>query len=147
MAAVPVLTPAEIKTFIQDFPQNNYLLDGVEFSDSQLSLCIELAIDDFNRMTPISKYNILSFPSKSILLYGSLGHLFNGQMALLGRNTMSYSDGGIQIPIEERMQLYQQMATMYSDIFRDSSLKFKITLNMESGWGEVASDQRWFPVF
>lgn len=144
---MPVITPSEIKIFVQDFPDNNYLLDGVEFSDSQIALCIELAIEDFNRITPFTKHNIFTFPSKSILLYGSLYHLFSGQMALLARNTMSYSDGGIQLPVEERMQLYQQLAATYGDMFRDAAVKLKITLNIESGWGDVPSDQSWFPVF
>lgn len=147
MAAVPVITPAEIKVFISDFSENNNLLDGVEFGDTQIALAIELAVDDFNRMTPFTQYNLLTFPSKSLALYGALYHLFNGQMALLARNTMSYSDGGIQIPVEERMALYQQLAASYGEMFQSNAAKLKITLNMESGWGEVRSDQSWFPVY
>lgn len=145
--ATPVLTPEEVREFIQDKVGKNHLLDGQEFENTQVALAIELAIDKFNMFIPISAVTIESFPNKLILMYGTLACLFEGQAALLARNHMSYSDGGITVPVEERMQLYQSLAAMYGTQFQTSSTALKLQRNMEAGWGIVGSDYGNFPLF
>ncbi len=66
---------------------------------------------------------------------------------LLARNTMSYSDGGLTVAIEERMELYLTLARQYSDQFKESAAKLKVHMNMEDGWGEVRSDFATFPLW
>jgi hypothetical protein len=110
-------------------------------------LCIELALSQFNMMPPLSGFNLDNFPSKAILLYGTLSHLFTGQAALLARNTMSYSDGGLQIPVEERYQMYIDLSSRYASAFAAASQAYKIHENMEAGWGGVASDYSRFPAW
>lgn len=142
---MPVLTPEEVQEYIQDIPDKNYLLDGLEFNPTQVLLAIRLAVDEFNMFTPISSFTIDNFPNKAILMNGALYKLYAGQAALLARNTMGYSDGGLQIPIEERFQLYTALASMYQADFAKSSQAYKIAINMESGWGSVSSDYAYFP--
>ena len=60
---------------------------------------------------------------------------------------MSYSDGGLNIPIEERVQLYQSLAAQYGQQYSDLSKQWKIQANMESGWGGVSSDYATFPLW
>lgn len=143
----PVLTPEEVREHISDKVESNHLLDGEEFSNTRIDLAMTLAIDRFNMIPPISSANIYMFPSKQILLYGTLALLFEGQSALLARNTMSYSDGGITIPVEERMALYQSLAAMYGQAFQESARGLKIQRNIEDGWGGVSSDYANFPTW
>lgn len=145
MSLPSLLTPEEVRAFLQDDPNSNYLLSGEEFTDARIRLAIELAIDAFNIVTPITSYKADTFPSKSILLYGTLHQLYVGQSALLARNTMNYSDGGISLPIEERFTLYQSLAAQYGQMFSDLTTKWKVQNNMESGWGQVGSDYANFP--
>lgn len=143
----PVLTPEEVREHISDKVENNHLLDGVEFTNTRIDLAMTLAIDRFNMVPPISSATVYTFPNKQILMYGTLALLFEGQSALLARNHMNYSDGGIQIPVEERMQLYTSLATMYAQAFDTSSRGLKIQRNIEDGWGSVSSDYANFPLW
>jgi hypothetical protein len=142
-----LLTPQEIREFTSDYAVNNYLIEGEEMSDTFLSLCMTFAADSFNAMTPRTAFGPQNFPSKALLLYGTLWHAYNGKAVLLARNTMEYSDGGLQIPIEERAQLYQSISSGFQSQFLEQSKALKIQLNMESGWGEVRSDLAIMPIW
>lgn len=120
-------------------------MEGLQFEDDQIFQAENLAIDFFNVMTPISNYDATSFPNKSLLLFGTLWHLYTGAAARAARNTMSYSDAGLQIPIEERYEMYSQMAGEYRSLFYDASRQLKVQLNVEAGWGFVGSDYARFP--
>lgn len=142
-----ILTPQFVREYISDFAPKNYLLDGEEMSDTFINLCIQLGLDSFNSMAPMSGYTVTTIPSMSILMYGTLYHAFLGKSALLARNTMQYSDGGLQIPIEERSELYQQLSSQFFNIYQPLAQKLKIEINMENGWGGISSDERMFPVW
>lgn len=140
-----VLSPEFVRRYIQDDPKNNYLLEGVQFEDDQIQQAEDLAISFFNVMTPISNYSSTDFPNQSILLFGTLWHLYVGAAARAARNQMSYSDAGLQIPIEERFEMYSAMAAEYKNLFSTASQQYKIQLNVESGWGHISSDYARFP--
>jgi hypothetical protein len=142
-----VLTAQEVREYTSDYAVNNYLIEGEEMSDTFIELCMTLAADSFNSITPIGNVGVQNFPSKAILLYGTLWHAYAGKALLLARNTMEYSDGGLQIPIEERAQLYQGLASGFQSQFMEAGTKLKIQLNMENGWGEVRSDLAIMPIW
>jgi len=142
-----ILTVDEVREFISDYAPNNYLIDGEEMSNTYISICIGLGVDVFNMMTPVSSHTPASFPSKSILLWATLWQMYEGKAALLARNTMNYTDGGLQIPIEERYELYKNLAAGYNANFDRQARALKIQTNMESGWGGVSGDSSYFPVW
>lgn len=141
------LIPDDVREYIQDLSEKNHLLDGLEFEDIQIELAMKLAVGEYNLLPPLASENVDTFPYDSILMTGTLYKLFMGQAALLARNTMSYTDGNLQIPIEERSQLYQSLATMYQQDFINSAIGVKKYLNLESGWGEIRSDYAAFPLW
>lgn len=145
----PVISPDEVREFIADYAENNHLLDGEEFSDTRISLATELAISEYNMIPPIGASDVYSFLQygKAILMCGILWKLFSGQAALLARNHMSYSDGGISLPIEERMQLYTALAETFRSEFMSAAPQVKKQLNIQAGWGEVRSDEASFPMW
>ena len=143
----PVLTPEEVREFISDKPETNHLLDGIEFTNTRIDLAITVAITRFNMIPPVGNANIYTFPDKGILLYGTLATLYEGQAALLARNHMNYSDGGVTIPVEERMSLYRELAVSYAQIFETSARGLKAQKNIEDGWGSVSSDYANFPLW
>ena len=144
-----VITPDEVIEYLQDRVENNYLLSGPEFSPTQVALAIDLALSEWNVIPPLGLDSVDTFPSagKSILMSGVCWKLFEGAVALLARNTMEYSDGGLTVPVEERAPLYMQLAAMFQASFQSSASKLKIHLNLESGWGEVKSDESSFPIW
>lgn len=144
--ANPILTVEEVRAYIEDFPANNHLLDNQEeFKDSQIEFAISLAVDEWNVLPPRSFVDVTSFPSKSLLLYGTLWKLFDGKAALLIRNTLSYSDGGLQIPIEERSELYRGLSADFREKFVTAATKLKTNMNLDEGWGELRSDLSMTP--
>lgn len=140
-----VLTTDEIRTYIFDTADQNLLLDAEEFSDPFLSLCMDLAIDSYNVMPPVSIMTSDNFPSKSLLLLGSCWHAFNGKAASYARNSLTYSDGGLQIPVEERYDIYLGLANNYRALFESQARALKNFQNIENGWSYVSSDQANFP--
>jgi hypothetical protein len=142
-----VLTPDEVRLYIQDYPEVNVLLDDVEFADPNIQLAIKMAISDFNVMTPRSNFTGDSFPSVSLLMLGTLYHLFLGAAAKYARNHLTYSDGGLSVPIEEKYELYKNLSDSFYGQFNTAAAKLKINLNMESGWGYVSSDEAFFPIY
>lgn len=142
-----ILTPSEVRVFIKDVPTENHLLDAEEFSDTEIALAMELAVGEWNLIPPISYLTVDDFPNKALLLSGTLYKMFSGRTALLARNTMNYSDGGLTVPVEERAPLYQALAGMYQADFQTGAQRLKMHLNIESGWGGVASDYITFPTY
>lgn len=147
MSVRQTLTPQEVREYVGDYAPNNYLIDGEEFTDTYINMCMMLAADAFNMIPPISSAGIQIFQSKSLLLFGTLWQMYLGKALLMARNTMNYSDGGLQIPIEERAQLYQGLAAQFEAQFKSAASELKKFNNMESGWGEVRSDEAIFPVW
>lgn len=145
----PVITPEFVRENIMDKPELNHLLPWTEeFSNTRILMAVNLAIDKYNvNYIPHSSVNIYTFPSQYVLLYGTLAILMETQAALLARNTMEYSDGGVQIPIEERTQLYQSLAQMYGAGFDSGCRSIKLQANIEDGWGELGSEYAWMPLW
>lgn len=142
-----LLTTDEIREYISDYPEANLLLDKEEFSDTFIELSISLAIDIYNTMPPVSLVNITNFPSKAILLYGTCWQMFSGRAALMARNELNYSDGGLNISVEEKYQLYANMAGNFRAMFMEAARALKTFINLESGWGRVYSDEFLWPMY
>lgn len=141
------LTEEEVREYIQDYPGENLLLDKEEFSDTFINLSMGFAAEEYNAISPRSSYTLENFPSKAVLITGTLWKMYSGKAAQMARNQLSYSDGGLQIPIEEKYELYMNLANNYMTQFLSSATKLKISINMEGGWGEVRSDEAMFPPF
>ena len=146
MSLPEILSVMEIREFTSDYAANNLLLDREEFSDTFITLCRDLAVSSYNEIPPMSVATFSNFPSKSTLLWGTLYHMFNGKSMLYARNNMSYSDGGVQINVEEKYQLYETLAQNAQAQFQTSASRMKAYFNMESGWGGVNSDDASLPM-
>jgi hypothetical protein len=147
VAVAQVLTCLEVREYVSDYAPNNYLIEGEEFSDTFIELCMSLAVEEFNGLSPLTYYQLSTFPSKAVLLQGTLWKMYDGKASLLARNTLSYADGGLQVPIEERADLYSNIAAKFGQQFKDSAIRLKTNLNMSAGWDCVRSDYGNFPLW
>ena len=142
------LTALDVREFLQDYDEQNLLLDKAEFTDTFIELCMKMAVSEFNSIPPVAIVTSLDrFPTMSLLMWGTCWMMFNGRAALAARNNLTYSDGGLQIPVEEKFELYTQLADKFGAMFQDAAQKYKISANMECGWGSVWSDERNFPLW
>lgn len=142
-----VLSPQEVREMILDKVEKNFLLDGQELSDTQINLAIEMTVADWNSTPPTAAVTPANFPYKHVLVSGVLYRCFMGLSALAARNQFSFSDGGISVPLEERFQLYQALASMYQTDYQSTMTKIKIAINIEEGWGGIGSDYARFPIW
>ena len=141
------LTVQQIRDYLGDSPDNNHLLDGEEFPDSAVELAMLLAVDSYNTIPPLGGATADNLGA-TLLLLGTIWHLYNGRaLAISARNQMSYSDGGLTIPIEERYQFYIEMARTYEAQFKTMAKDDKIARNMAAGWGQVVTDYASFPIW
>jgi hypothetical protein len=141
------LTAQQIRDYLGDSAENNHLLDDVEFPDSAINLGMMLAVDSYNEIPPLGGATSDTL-SNTLMLFGTLWHIYQGRaLAIAARNQMSYSDGGLTVPIEERYQFYVQMAQIYESQFKTMAKDVKISKNMEAGWGSVSTDYATFPVW
>lgn len=141
------LTADQVREYISDYPEANLLLDKEEFSNTFIELCMDLAVSEYNALSPRTNNTLGNMPSKSVALLGTLWQMFLGRSALMARNHLSYSDGGLQIPIEEKYELYKNLADNFKAQFTETASRLKVAINMEAGWGEVRSDESTFPIW
>lgn len=142
-----LVTAQYLREFVRDKAENNYLIEGEEVSDTAAQIAMDMTISDWNSTAPTSSDSIVNFPYPHILLSGALYRIFMGQCALFARNSMSYSDGGLTIPISERFELYQALASLFQADYQSAMTKNKIRINLDQGWGSVSSDYSNFPIW
>jgi hypothetical protein len=135
----------EVREYVSDYANENFLLDDQEFSDTFINLSMELAASEYNVLPPRTNYGVENFPSKSLLMMGTLWQMYLGKSTLKARNHMTYTDGGLQIPLEEKYELYKNLADSFRAQFIEAAARLKASANMEAGWGEVRSDEASFP--
>lgn len=130
----------DVRIYTKDLPEYNFLSQGSEESNVDLiDLCAEYAIEYFNHITPITNYTIENFPQKGLLMQGICWQLAMSEMQNQVRNQVTYSAQGLTAGINDKAQLYYQLAEMYKNNFLQGAQEFKKYLNASQAWGGSAS--------
>jgi hypothetical protein len=135
-------TLAEIRLHLRDSaPEDNFLLDDIEFDDAEIAASIVRCVDQFNNMPPpISQvYNTSNFPFRYYWLEGIVGNLLTTAAHKYRRNQLAYSAAGIQVDDQNKEQQYLQAAMMHKQKWEQWATGAKVNLNMESGFGSLLS--------
>ena len=131
-----MLTIEDVRLYAKDKPELNILLEGAhQSSDELIALAMRLAADDFNVVPPISTYATDNFPSDTVLLYGTLHHLANGEAERQLRNNVNYNAQGLNAGIDDKFPQYNQLAQYYKQLFEAKIKELKVQQNMEQAWG------------
>ena len=121
----------------------NILLDGVEFADSDIDLAVNMTVDRYNVMTPMTMLSMDLIP-KTLLMYGAVGHLLQSESFRQLRNQATVSDADVQpIGIDDKAPAYTQAARLMFEKFDELAKNVKIQRNMESMYGGISSGYRW----
>jgi hypothetical protein len=137
-----------VRAYMRDYPELNRLIQGEEHSDRLIAWAVVDCIDDFNSSPPMSGYQLTNFPSKSLLLRGTVISLLESVGLLMTRNHLTFSDGGIQVGISDKTPLIQSWIQLLTNKYEDKKQKLKIALNIENGWGGgVHSEYLWVSGF
>jgi hypothetical protein len=134
-----------VRAFMRDYPELNRLIQGSEHSDRMIAWAIMDALSDFNTTPPlIGPFQLSHFPSKHILLRGTVISLLESLGMLMTRNQLTFSDGGIQVGISDKSNLLMSWISLFTNKYEEKKKLLKISLNIEGGWGGgVHSEYMW----
>lgn len=134
-----------VREFMRDHAELNRLTQGVEHSDRLIMWAIADCIDDWNTTPPlIGPVGITNFPSRHLLLRGTVINLLESLGLLQTRNHLTFSDGGIQVGVSDKSPLIQSWIQMYRNAYEVKKNKLKVAINIEGGWGGgVHSEYLW----
>jgi len=124
-----------VRQFMRDYPELNRLIKGEEHSDRLIAWAVIDALEDFNTTPPMTGYGLSSFPSKHLLLRGTVISLLESVGLLMTRNHLTFSDGGIQVGISDKTPLIQSWIQLFTNKYEQKKMQLKIALNIEGGWG------------
>ncbi len=130
-----------IRLWLRDYPELNRLIEGEEHSDRLIVWAILDAMEDFNETPPPISFAFRDVP-KSVLKYGVALNLYESLMFLSVRNSLAYSDGGINVNLDKSGQI-MQIRGMMEAAYERKKEKWKISKNISAGYGSVQSEY-WF---
>lgn len=125
----------QVRTFLRDYPETNRLISGVENSNRQIAWALFDAMEDFNNSPPFTGFQLSNFPSKSLLVRGTVISLLESIGLLQTRNHLSFNDGGIQVGINDKTQFIQAWIQLFKNSYEEKKMRLKIAYNIESAWG------------
>jgi hypothetical protein len=140
----PSISIDDVKMYIKDFSDRNRLLQAPEFSEDRIRLCMELALDDFNTIPIQTGFSLDNFPSRVILLLGTIAHLYRGEKVFQARNNLTYNDGGITVNDTDKAAAYEQIGNQFMQEFETKTRWWKREYNMSLGWGGFGSEYAGF---
>lgn len=137
-----------VRNFLRDLPIYNTLLGGYETENTNLDVCVELALSDFNETAPrISNYTVKNFPSFVILLYGTVIQVLISAGILQSRNDLNYSAGGVTVQISDKAGQYRNWLDFLIRQYQMMKTNLKIQLNMDQAWGSVPSEYSYIDYY
>ena len=137
-----VLRVDEVRRFMRDYPNNNILLDDVEFSQADVDQGFEMVVGQFNVLPPQTSFTVENFPAnyKYLMLIGVTSYLMRSCAFLQLRNQATIQDGDVApIGIDDKFPLYMQYAQTLSAEFNQLAQQVKIQNNIENAYGCVSS--------
>jgi hypothetical protein len=126
---------AQVRSFLRDYAELNRLIAGVESSNRQIVWAIFDALDDFNTTPPFTFYSLSNFPSKSLLIRGTVISLLESIGLLQTRNHLSFSDGGLQVGVSDKTPFIQSWIQLFKNSYEEKKMRLKVAYNIESAWG------------
>ena len=134
-----VVNPDEVREFLRDYPDKNPLVDGVEFSDADITKAIKRTISMGNVTARPTSYTETNFPNDYVLLMGVCSYLLKSEALRQLRNEAMYQDGNIQpVGLDNKQQAYTALAAQFNQEFIQTLTAIKIQENLSS-FGQLGS--------
>ena len=132
---------SRVRRFMRDAPYLNRLIKGVESSDEDIFLAMDLCFSDFDNTPPfIGRSDFQNPPPFHILIKGIVIQLLESKGLLESRNSLSFNDGGISIAADKD-QRTQNWLSLFTNQYETNKTKFKIAKNIEMAWGVSLSSE------
>ena len=132
---------AEIRMYLRDtYPEENYLLEGLEFQDTEIAMAVERAIRYFNEVPPhldLFRATTNNFQWRYHLLEGVLGQLYRIAANSDRKNNLQYSAGGLSVNDVSKEQNYLQASQLHWQSYQQFVESKKYELNMLSFYAYI----------
>lgn len=141
-ALSPALTISWIRMMLRDTcPEANFLLDEVEFSDTEIAFALRHPIDEWNETPPPVNeiFTPKTFPFRNFHSRAAIGELLILAGSWYMRNHLSYSAAGVSVNDRDKAQAYLSLGERYRSEWKEWVLNKKIELNVERGFAQLLS--------
>jgi len=137
------LSIVEIREFLWDrCADDNFLLDDVQFSDSQIASAITWPITQWNETPPsIGEYTTATFPWRHHWLLATASRLLRSAAYNQSRNNLKYNAAGASVNDKDKGPLYLQLAQELEQQWKEWLVHKKVEINLDLCYGMVGSPE------
>lgn len=135
------LTIAEVRLAIRDrCAEDNFLLDNVEFSDTEIAWAIRRPIDFWNEIPPPIPpiYTPATFPYRYNWVNGVIAELLSIASHNYERNRLQYAAANLSVDDKDKAAYYLQQSQNYRKMYQTWVLQAKKALNMKRAYNSTA---------
>jgi hypothetical protein len=141
LEGIPQVTPmmrnfvAMVRLYIRDNPELNRLVRGEESNDRQIAWAVFDALSNFNGTPPLTNFiidELLMRNQASLLLRMTVVALLESVALLQIRNHINYSNGGINVGVNDKAPMILQWLQYYKAYTEQMKLRVKVALNIET---------------
>lgn len=122
-------------------PNDNCLLEALEFTDSTLAYCLRRPIDIYNELPPLgsTSYTPDTFPYRANWITGALAEVYKIAARKLIRNEFPVQASGISIDDKQRSQAYVQWGAQLAQEFDMWARERKYHESVNSCFGSTSN--------
>lgn len=124
-----------VRLYLRDLPELNRLVAGEESTDRMIAWAVLDAIDNFNgtpHFTAFGLDELLAYNQRSLLLRMTVIALLESVGLLQTRNHINYSDGGINVGVNDKTPLIMNWLQYYKSFTEQKLQQVKVAINIAS---------------
>lgn len=138
-----MITIPEVRLALRDsIPEENSLLDDLEFTDVEILACMRKPIDLWNSLLPATAhyaFNLQNFPFRYWWLKATVACLLEIAEINYMRNQLTYRAGGITVDDKDKWRQYGAKAKYIMDEFTNWAINTKTAMSYSSIGGHIVS--------
>lgn len=133
------ITLPEIRLAIRDVcPEMNFLLDAVEYEDSELMWAIRRPIEYWNEIPPpVRIFSMENFPFRYHWMEAAIGELMRMIATWMRRNELDYSAAGLSVKDTNSAPEYMKMGMDRLNEYKAFVRQKKIEINIQGGFQQL----------
>ena len=123
-----------VRLYTRDNPELNRLIAGEESTDRMIMWAVLDALDNFNgtpHFTSLTLEELLGRNQRSLMLRMTVEALLESVGLLQTRNHINYSDGGINVGVNDKTPLIMNWLQYFRSFTEQKIQKVKVSMNIE----------------
>jgi hypothetical protein len=124
-----------VRLYLRDFEELNRLVAGEESTDRMIAWAVLDALSNFNgtpHFTQASLEELLALNQQHLLLRMTVEALIESVGLLQTRNHLNYSDGGINVGVNDKTPLLMNWLQYYRSYTEQLKQRVKVAMNINS---------------